>query len=46
MNSLLQDGIHKALTGATDLKEVLAVCGRSKGRHAGAQGPGPRVKAA
>lgn len=28
MTTLLQDGIEKILTGSTDLKQVLAVCGR------------------
>ena len=28
MTTLLQDGIEKVLDGATDLKQVLAVCGR------------------
>jgi type II secretory ATPase GspE/PulE/Tfp pilus assembly ATPase PilB-like protein len=39
MTSLLRDGIHKALTGATDLKEVLAVCGRSSVRAPGVKAP-------
>jgi type II secretory ATPase GspE/PulE/Tfp pilus assembly ATPase PilB-like protein len=28
MHTLLQDGIEKCLTGATDLTQVLAVCSR------------------
>lgn len=28
MRTLLQDGVEKCLTGATDLKQVLAVCSR------------------
>jgi type II secretory ATPase GspE/PulE/Tfp pilus assembly ATPase PilB-like protein len=28
MRTLLQDGVEKCLIGATDLKQVLAVCSR------------------
>jgi type II secretory ATPase GspE/PulE/Tfp pilus assembly ATPase PilB-like protein len=29
MRTLLQDGIHKVMTGQTDMKQVLAVCSRN-----------------
>jgi type II secretory ATPase GspE/PulE/Tfp pilus assembly ATPase PilB-like protein len=28
MTTLMQDGVEKVLDGGTDLKQVLAVCGR------------------